>query len=907
MCIYISKDVKVTNVNNSTLNSSEIEQVWCVIHHGEDKVLVGCMYRPPNSCLNEPHSVNQAVINSLKEARLVRKNLDCSSILVFGDLNYPHIRYEAVDVGGGTATRGYTVETGSRSDESFLNALEDNHLTQMVTFPTFSDTDQSVATNTLDLVLTDEPERIIGLEKDHPLGHTPAGRAHVMLKWTFITASSRGANYKTQPRPLWSKANYAAISEMLNAHDWVTEFNSMTANDCFVSFLEAYQSACAKHIPMTTVVSREKDSPWATPAVLKVIDEKRVAWWKHVSAGIMNKSKTLVAYRKARKLAFKVCKVAKMQYEEDIVDRARRDPKLLYSYVRRRQATPDRIHGLKDTAGKLNMDDNAICRILNSSFQSVFTQEPQGELPSFPDRSGMAPFKLDTRSMFETHDIEKRLEALDENKAIGPDDVHPRVLKNCAEAMARPLEQIYRRSLADRRTPELFKLANVKPIFKSGDKHDPANYRPISLTSIVCKVMEGIIREYMMGHLLSSNQLSGDQHGFLNKKSCVTNLLETYDIMSAAMEQGLPVDVIYTDFSKAFDTVPHRRLLLKLSAYGFKGEILEWIRDWLSNRKQRVKLGEHTSEWCQVTSGVPQGSVLGPLLFVVFINDLPDEMNHKMKMYADDSKIIGVIKSFDDQRALQDDIDRGVKWSSIWLMHFNVKKCKVMHVGKCNKKRSAHVYTMNDSNGVTQELQETVLERDLGVLISNDLKWRPQVEAAASRANRVHGIFKRVFQCRSPRLWQTLYKTYIRPHLEFAIQAWSPYLEKDIQVLEKVQRRVTKHIQGLSSLSYDERLRVLGWTSLRLRRERGDAILAFQHLHGNVEVELDWQWLLPTGDGIRANDAPRIAMPPPTHNCQQRENFFSLRVARIWRTLPHKIVNSISLNKFKNAYDKQNR
>lgn len=536
--------------------------------------------------------------------------------------------------------------------------------------------------------------------------------------------------------------------------------------------------------------------------------------------------------------------------------------------------------------------------------QAVFTQEPTGKLPPFQDRPGITPFNLDIFSMFETNNIERRLEELDANKAIGPDNIHPRVLKNCATAMAQPLQHIFRRSLKEGSAPELFKLANVKPIFKSGDKQDAANYRPISLTSIVCKVMESIIREYMMRHLFDQNLLSRDQHGFLNKRSCVTNLLETYDIMSAAMEQGLPVDVIYTDFAKAFDTVPHRRLLLKLSAYGFKGELLDWISDWLSKRQQRVKLGDHESEWCQVTSGVPQGSVLGPLLFVVFINDLPDEITHKIKMFADDSKIIGVINSFEDQKTLQDDINRSVEWSNTWLMRFNVKKCKVMHVGKKNK-RSEHVYTMEDSSGVAQELLETTLERDLGVLISNDLKWESQVKAAAARANRAFGIYKRVFQSRSPRLWQILFKTYIRPHLEFAIQAWSPYLEKEIEVLEKVQRRVTKHIQGLSNLSYEERLKVLGWTSLRVRRERGDVILALQHLHGNVDVNLDLKWILPTKAGIRANDAPRISMPPPARNCEQRENFFSMRVPGSWRSLSQQTANSSSLNGFKNNYDKQ--
>jgi ribonuclease P/MRP protein subunit RPP40 len=247
-------------------------------------------------------------------------------------------------------------------------------------------------------------------------------------------------------------------------------------------------------------------------------------------------------------------------------------------------------------------------------------------------------------------------------------------------------------------------------------------------------------------------------------------------------------------------------------------------------------------------------------------------------MYADDSKIIGVINSIEDQKALQDDINRGVEWSNTWLMHFNVKKCKVMHVGK-SKKRSAHVYTMDDSSDVTRELQETVLERDLVVMISNDLKWKFQVEAAATKAN----------------------KTYIRPHLEFAIQAWSPYLEKDIETLEIVQRRVTKHIHGLSNLDYDERLKALRWMR---RRERGDVILAFQYLHGNVELNLDWQWILPTGSGIRANDAPRITIPPLTRNCQQRANFFSKRVATSWRNLPTETANSNNLNELKNHYDK---
>ena len=238
-----------------------------------------------------------------------------------------------------------------------------------------------------------------------------------------------------------------------------------------------------------------------------------------------------------------------------------------------------------------------------------------------------------------------------------------------------------------------------------------------------------------------------------------------------------------------------------------------------------------------------------------------------MKLYADDSKIIGQINSEHDYKVLQDDIDKAVVWAKTWLMRFNIKKCKVLHVGKHSQTRSNHVYTMADDNGDKHEIAVTALERDLGILISNDLKWKSQIEAATAKANRVFGIFKRVFQSRSVKLWQTLYKTYVRPHLEFAIQAWCPYLKRDINSLEKVQRRVTKHIQGLSRLEYQERLNMLGWTTLEARRIRGDVILAHQYLNNNIKVDLEWTWLPSTGEGTRANDAPRLAQPPLVKNC----------------------------------------
>ena len=430
------------------------------------------------------------------------------------------------------------------------------------------------------------------------------------------------------------------------------------------------------------------------------------------------------------------------------------------------------------------------------------------------------------------------------------------------------------------------------------------NYRPISITCVACKVQESIIHDSMLLHLVGNNLIASAQHGFLPGKSCTTNLLEAYDVMSKALELNLPVDVIVTDFWKAFDSAAHRRLLLKLGAYGIRGKLLEWIADWLHGRKQRVVFGAHTAEWKDVTSGVPQGSVLGPLLFLLFINDFPDALVSITKLYADDAKLLSIIKAISDAVQLQLDIDKCTKWANTWLMKFNIAKCKVMHVG--GKTKSQHVYTMEDADGVRHTLETSSCERDLGVLVTNDLTFNAQCRAAAANANWKFGVFKKSFSSRSERLWQKLWKTHIRPHLEHAVQAWSPYLQGDINVLERVQRRVSKHIAGMADLAYDQRLDHLGWTTLVDRRHRGDAIFTFQQLRRRTTLDIDWHQVTPLSqvDGpvgaVRANN---VRLAPPIARKPQRCNFLPIRMAGPMQKLPAGIMDCSSVNSFKNNYD----
>ena len=276
------------------------------------------------------------------------------------------------------------------------------------------------------------------------------------------------------------------------------------------------------------------------------------------------------------------------------------------------------------------------------------------------------------------------------------------------------------------------------------------------------------------------------------------------------------MDLIYLDFSKAFDKVPHRRLMEKIRAHSIDGRLHQWISRWLEGRTQRTVLNGEHSEWREVMSGVPQGSVLGPLAFVIFINDIDDATGaiDLMNKFADDTKCGHVIKDENDITILQNCLDGLLEWTAKWGMEFNVKKCKVMRVGK--SELPLH-YTMNGTKlAVTEE------EKDIGVMVQSNLKPSKQCTVAAHRANAVLGQITRSFHYRDKRVFMKLYKQYVRPHLEFAVQAWSPWSVADKAILEKVQERAVRMVSGLKGRTYEERLGELDLPSLELRRRHFD-------------------------------------------------------------------------------------
>ena len=604
------------------------------------------------------------------------------------------------------------------------------------------------------------------------------------------------------------------------------------------------------------------------------------------------KDEDYAKYKEALNAATTEIRQSKRSYEQKLACNIKNDSKSFYAYVRSKQNVQDKVGPLEDSAGNIISQGFLMAEDLNGYFSSVFTKEDISSLPVADAKFQGAKSDYLGPLVVTPELVAKKIKAMKDNKSPGVDGIPPKLLMETVEQISIPLARVFNLSLKEGVVPFEWKEANIIPLFKKGSRNKSENYRPVSLTSVICKLLERLIKDHMVEFLVKHKLLNSSQHGFLKARSCLTNMLCFLEEITKWIDVGSPLDIIYLDFQKAFDKVPHQRLLLKLKAHGIGDSITDWIEQWLTDRRQRVVVDGEVSNWKSVLSGVPQGSVLGPILFLIYINDLDDSITSNVLKFADDTKLFRKVNTDGDKQHLQNDLDRLVKWYEIWQMLFNFGKCKCLHTGHRNLNVN---YKMGDT-----VLGTTVKEKDLGVTISADMKVSEQCGIAASKGNQILGLIRRNITYKGKKLIIPLYKAIVRPHLEYCIQAWRPYRKKDIDTLERIQRRATKMIPELRDLSYEERLKECGLTTLETRRLRGDQIEVFKILNGYENIDRNMFFSLKKDSRTRGHEVKLVK-----DQCRLdiRKHSFSQRTINEWNKLSTVCVTASSVNMFKNKVD----
>jgi hypothetical protein len=561
--------------------------------------------------------------------------------------------------------------------------------------------------------------------------------------------------------------------------------------------------------------------------------------------------------------------------------------KRFWSYIQRQKTTNAGISPLRKD-GKLFSIPLTQATILNEQFQSAFSEGTKYTQEEFRQKTGMEDLNVQPMEniTFTEEGVRKLLNDLHPNKASGPDGIGPRVLKELSEEVAPALAVLFQSSMTSGVVPADWRDALVAPIYKKGEHYDPANYRPISLTCVVCKIMEHVVASSLMSHLDSKDILSRRQHGFRRGRSCESQLLEFVDELTRLVEGGGQADVLIMDFAKAFDKCNHSLLVHKLNAYGIQDQTNTWISNFLENRRQSVVVDGFSSSFVSVRSGVPQGSVLGPSLFLVYINDLPDKLDKPTRLFADDTAVYGGIKSLNDQQQLQNDLAKLADWEERWDMEFHPNKCTTL---RCTLSHTPRDFDY-ELHGHT--LANVTSARYLGVTIHQKLDWDDHINKICSKANSALGFLRRNLKISSPSLKEKAYKAFVRPILEYSASVWDPYEQQHKDQIEKVQRRAARFVLNRyhNTSSVTGMLGLLNWETLEQRRRKSRLVAFYKMTNGYMHCDDLHAQLQRHRRSGRTGNSKKYAQLHCTTN--YRMESFLPRTIKDWNILPETTVEA---------------
>ena len=832
------------------------DSVWCAVKVSFNiSLLIGCIYRSPMSSL-----ANNAAMSSLFGNA-------CSSFdglkLVLGDFNCPDIDWE--------------LQSSQPAYQFLLDCCNDNFLHQMVSAPTRGH-------NILDLVFVDDISFVSETLIDDPFPGSDHNSVFVNLTFdkSMTVREEQDSN-----KPLdFARADWDSYRAELFRTKEDELFVSSNVDTTWEAIKQSIWAAATRSIPVKKKLKFLNGTP-LTGDVLRAFRARKKTFQQTRSSS--SPLALDLRERAEQRLSQAICN-SRIAHEKKIATACKSDARCFWKYVRASLANKPRVSRVFMPSGSLTETDFDTANCFNNFFASVLTND-DSDAPDIPLRSNKVLNNLEVK----VDDVYKVVRDLPLRSSPGPDGITYLMIKEGGFKLTAIFARFYNFLLSRGDIPTEWKRAHVIPIHKKGSLAKCENYRPVSLTSVVCKVMEAIIKKVVLNFFLENGMLSVTQHGFLPKRSSSTALLDFLEDVSLSIDNGLSVDAVYLDFRKAFDSVPHKRLIKKLVSYGIREPLICWISSFLTNRVQMVKIGNTLSHSVSVVSGVPQGSVLGPLLFLIYINDIDDYIqNASIIKFADDIRLYMAypnhISHVSGPELLQDDLSRVLAWSKTWLLKLSSNKCNCIHFGS---KNSCHNYFLD-----SVLLPSTKEEVDLGVLITSDLKPSSQCRRVAARANKILGCIRLAFKYLDPPTLVSLYKALVLPHLDYCSVAWCPFYIRDIEVLEKVQRRMTRILPHFRDLPYEQRLKSLNLLTLYARRLKHDLIFVFKLFNNKVDLDAS-KFFAPTS--VTRTRGHNLKLQVGFSHHIMRKNFFSQRVIKHWNNLPSDCVNATSLSSFELA------
>ena len=876
--LYTHKDIVI---DDKAIYADTICQAAMIFNVNLNLIVI-TTYRPPTA----DESSFKLCLQKIDE--FINKH-EGADIQMSGDLNFPFVNWQTK-----------VIKKGLRSDtasaHNLLHFMDTHLLNQLVTEPTRDD--KSI----LDLVLTNNQQAVhsITVEKIQFTDHDMVWTNLLYSKLSKIAEPPEALPDSPLDSINLNRADWDAVRNELTQVNWSEHLKDKNVEDTNSLIKKSLIDACCKHAPKhPNKFSNKLYIPPKRRALLKIKKRlnHKINICKYLKAQDTTPEKLDKLHKRRCQIEIDIrdnIKEEAFKKEIEVINKIKTNPRAFFSYSKKKSKVITNIGPLIDNNNKLQSDPTVMSNILQDQYKTAFSDPNSGEKTQQLKDTSHAPVFADIS--FTEEDVIKAIDELGINSAPGPDKIPAKVIKECKHQLALALVILWRRSLDSGLIPEDLLSQTIIPIFKKDNKSLASNYRPISLTSHLIKIFERILRSKLIDHLETNNLITPQQHGFRRYRSTLTQLLHHFDLILQILESNNNADTLYLDLSKAFDKVNHQTLLQKLEQMKITGKILTWIRSFLTNRTQQVVVNGHKSIPVKVESGVPQGTVLGPALFIIYMNNVTEYIrNVTIQLFADDSKITTAITNSADRNKLLDALKSLLVWTMHNSMEFNDQKFQLLQIGRDDTLKLPY-----ECNDIKIKNSETV--RDLGVLVSEDFSFKPHIAEISDRAKNFAAWLLRTFSTRTEEVMLLLLKTYLIPRLEYCSAAWNPHLINEIEQLESVQRSFTSRIDNMEHLNYYERLAKLKLYSLQRRRERFLIIHTWKTFKELAPNDLQLKFHIHSRLGIQADRLPLKAKSEKVKTL--RHNFFSHSGPRLFNLIPGQIKSAQTLQSFKNNLDK---